>query len=68
MSELAKVMYVAWDLRSRSYIITLHFCAKVVEKKNDSKFPGCEVNSVFIRAQQPPSYQKAIRFLKISRD
>ena len=32
VSELAKVIYLAWDLGSRSYI-TLHFSAKVVEKE-----------------------------------
>ena len=32
VSELAKVMYLAWDLGSRLYI-TVHFCAKVGERK-----------------------------------
>ena len=36
VSELAKVIYLAWDLGSRSYI-TLHFCAKVLEQKKPSK-------------------------------
>ena len=35
VSELAKVIYLAWDLGSRSYI-ALHFRAKVVKKKNIS--------------------------------
>ena len=32
VSELAKVLYLAWDLGSRSHI-TFHFCAKIVEKE-----------------------------------
>ena len=31
MIELTKVIYLAWDLGSRSYI-TMYFCAKVVEE------------------------------------
>ena len=31
VSELAKVIYLVWDLGSRSYI-TLHFCAKAKAK------------------------------------
>ena len=35
----AKVIYLAWDLGSRSYI-TLHFCAKVVKKNHHGRVSG----------------------------